>query len=311
MHGHVESVPTLIVVPVRAESADEIEPILQTLASLRATAPEAMVLVVDDRSPDAHARMIEIAAEELDCAYVLQQDGEGRSAAINVGLSAAYEHGMDVCLVASGLVLETRRLARPPARPHRHRRRRPPRSPAAPSSSPTALIRQAGYFFSLFRRLWSARLRPRAAGGARRPAAAAVPGLQRAAAHPPRVDRVASASTTSCSTARTPRWTTACASARPAASACSSPASAPARSHSSDGEPDDADAVGRAACASSTSASTSSTGSRRSSDASDPEDAVRRLGRQRGLVLPLLPAGRRARRRLRRLGRRRAGHPPR
>ena len=48
----MESVPTLIVVPVRAERDEDIEPFLQTLVSLRATAPEAMVLVVDDRSPE-------------------------------------------------------------------------------------------------------------------------------------------------------------------------------------------------------------------------------------------------------------------
>ena len=54
-----------------------------------------MVLVVDDRSPAPQAQMIEVAAGELDCAYVLQQDGEGHSAAFNVGLAAAAEHGMD------------------------------------------------------------------------------------------------------------------------------------------------------------------------------------------------------------------------
>ena len=40
-----------LVVPARAESAEEIEPILQTLVSVTATAPDTMVLVVDDRSP--------------------------------------------------------------------------------------------------------------------------------------------------------------------------------------------------------------------------------------------------------------------
>jgi GT2 family glycosyltransferase len=153
----VETVPTLIVVPVRAERAEDIEPFLQTVASLRGTAPEAMVLVVDDRSPAPFAQMIELASEELDCAYVLQQDGEGHSAAVNVGLNAAKDHGMDVCLVAPGLVFDTagwlsRLLARTGT----------DGSPAAVAGGaviePTGLIRQAGYFFSLFRRQWSARL---------------------------------------------------------------------------------------------------------------------------------------------------------
>ena len=153
----MESVPTLITVPARAETAEEIESILQTLVSLRATAPEAMVLVVDDRSPAPHAGLIEIAAEELDCAYVVQQDGEGRYAAYNVGLSVAAEHGMDAVLVAPGLVLDAPGwLARLQARTGTDG------APAALAGGaviePTGLIRQAGYFFSLFRRNWSARL---------------------------------------------------------------------------------------------------------------------------------------------------------
>jgi GT2 family glycosyltransferase len=153
----VESVPTLITVPVRAERPEDIEPILQTLVSLRTTAPEAMVLVVDDRSPQQQAQLIEIAAGELECAYVAQQDGSGRVAAINVGLSAGADHGMDVCIVEPGLVLDsagwlTRLLARTGT----------DGEPAAVAGGaviePTGLIRQAGYFFSIFRRLWSARL---------------------------------------------------------------------------------------------------------------------------------------------------------
>jgi GT2 family glycosyltransferase len=153
----VDSVPTLIVVPARAENADEIEPLLQTLVSVTTTAPAAMVLVVDDRSPAPQAQMIELAASELDCAYVMQQDGEGRSAAFNVGLSVALEHGMDVCLVAPGLVLDSPgwldRLAA---------RTGSDGEPAAIAGSaviePSGTIRQAGYFFSLFRRGWRARL---------------------------------------------------------------------------------------------------------------------------------------------------------
>jgi GT2 family glycosyltransferase len=153
----VEPVPTLIVVPARAQRTEDIDPLLQTLVSLRASAPEAMVLVVDDRSPAEHSQMIEIAAGELDCAYVLQQDGEGTSAAVNVGLTAAAEHGMDACLVAPGLVLDTAGWL--------DRLRMRTGTDGAPAAiaggaviEPTGLIRQAGYFFSLFRRLWSARL---------------------------------------------------------------------------------------------------------------------------------------------------------
>jgi GT2 family glycosyltransferase len=154
----VETVPTLIVVPVRAERDEDIEPFLQTVASLRGTAPEAMVLVVDDRSPAPFAQMIELACDELDCAYVLQQDGEGHSAAVNVGLSVAAEHGMDACLVSPGLLLESGGwVDRLRARTDRHG------NPAAIAggviTEAGGTIRHAGYFFSLFRRDWSARLR--------------------------------------------------------------------------------------------------------------------------------------------------------
>jgi GT2 family glycosyltransferase len=153
----VETVPTLIVVPVRAERDEDIEPFLQTVASVRGSAPEAMVLVIDDRSPAPFAQMLELASDELDCAYVLQQDGEGISAAVNVGLTAAKDHGMDACLVASGLVFEDNGWL------NRLRARTGPDGlPAAVAGGaviePNGLIRQAGYFFSLFRRLWGARL---------------------------------------------------------------------------------------------------------------------------------------------------------
>jgi GT2 family glycosyltransferase len=155
--GLVESVPTLITVPARADRAEDLELILQTLVSLRSTAPDAMVLVVDDRSPAPFAGMIEVAATELDCAHVVQQDGEGRYAAYNVGLAAAAQHGMHVVLLDSGLVFDQpgwldRLLARTGT----------DGLPAAVAGGavvePTGLIRQAGYFFSLFRRGWGARL---------------------------------------------------------------------------------------------------------------------------------------------------------
>ena len=154
----MESVPTLIVVPARAENAEEIEPLLQTLASVTATAPGAMVLVVDDRSPAPQAQMIEVASAELNCAYVVQQDGEGRIAAFNVGLAVAAEHGMDCCLVASGLVLDS------PGWLDRLRARTgTDGAPAAVAGGAVVesagTVRHAGYFFSRFRRAWRARLR--------------------------------------------------------------------------------------------------------------------------------------------------------
>src|SRR4051794_33697080 len=117
-----------------------------------------MVLAVDDRSPTAQAQLIEAACNELECAYVSQGDGEGPSAALNVGLSVALEHGMNACLVAPGLVMETHGwLDRLSARTDKDG------TPAAVAGGAVleadGTIRQAGYFFSLFRRTWAARLR--------------------------------------------------------------------------------------------------------------------------------------------------------
>jgi GT2 family glycosyltransferase len=154
----VEPDPILIVVPVRAETSEELEPILQTLVSITSTAAGTMVLVVDDRSPAPQAQLIEVASAELECAYVLQQDGEGHSAAVNVGLTFAVEHGMDACLVSPGLLMESKGwVDRLRARTDRDGNLAAVAGGAITEAGGT--IRHAGYFFSLFRRDWSARLR--------------------------------------------------------------------------------------------------------------------------------------------------------
>lgn len=130
--------------------------LLQTLVSVRSTAPDAMVLVVDDHSPAPQAALIAAAAAELDCAHVVQDEGEGPYAAFNVGLSAGAQHGMDVCLVGPDLVFDTAgwldRLTD---------RTGTDGAPAAVAGGAvieaTGLIRQAGFYFSLFRRAWGAR----------------------------------------------------------------------------------------------------------------------------------------------------------
>lgn len=151
----VESPEVLIVVPARAESEAELDPVLQTLVALRATAADAMTLVVD-RSPGPQAAMIEIAAAEVGCAYAAHDPSESHSAALNVGLVNAPKHDMDACLFAPGLIPDGGWLRRLRARTGRDG------TPAAVAGgavvNPNGTIRQAGYFFSLFRRAWGARL---------------------------------------------------------------------------------------------------------------------------------------------------------
>jgi len=154
----VEHDPTLIVVPVRAETQEEIDPLLQTLVSLQASAPGTMTLVVDDRSPAPQGQLIEAAANELQCAHVVQEDGEGHSAAVNIGLAVAVEHGMDLCLVSPGLVFEHRGWL-DLLRARTGTDGRPAAVVGGAVVEGNRTIRQAGYYFSLFRRGWSARLR--------------------------------------------------------------------------------------------------------------------------------------------------------
>jgi hypothetical protein len=153
--GHVEAPSVLIVVPARAESDAELDPLLQTLVALRSTAPDAMTLVVD-RSPGQQAAMIEVASGEVGCAYVAHDPAESHSSALNVGLVNAPKHDMDACLFAPDLIPDAGWLRRLRARTGRDG------APAAVAGgaviNPNGTIRHAGYFFSLFRRAWSARL---------------------------------------------------------------------------------------------------------------------------------------------------------
>jgi hypothetical protein len=114
-----------------------------------------MTLVVD-RSPGPQAALVQVAAGEVGCAYVAQDPAEGDSSALNVGLVNAPRHGMDACLFAPGLIPDAGWLRR------LHARTGATGQPAAVAGgaviNPNGTIRHAGYFFSLFRRAWGARL---------------------------------------------------------------------------------------------------------------------------------------------------------
>lgn len=146
----------LITVPARAESKDDLELHFQTLASARASAPNAAVLMVDDRSPAEQAQVLELACGELGCTYVMNDEGTGSSSGLNVGLAVALEQGLHACFVAPGLVLEASGWL------DRLQARAGSGEVAVTGGAvveSTGLIRHAGYYFSAFRRDWNARLR--------------------------------------------------------------------------------------------------------------------------------------------------------
>ena len=92
--------PTLAVVPVCLREDGDLDAALRCVASLRVTAPDAALLVIDDASPAAGlAADLEIALGELGGELVRADVGEGAVPALNVGLAGAREYGFDALLV--------------------------------------------------------------------------------------------------------------------------------------------------------------------------------------------------------------------
>jgi GT2 family glycosyltransferase len=93
-------VPPLAVVPAYLREPEDLDKLLRCLTSLRATAPGAILLVVDDASPsDELAQMAELATGELDGVFVRNEVNSGFATTVNVGLRAALREGTDAVLV--------------------------------------------------------------------------------------------------------------------------------------------------------------------------------------------------------------------
>jgi GT2 family glycosyltransferase len=93
-------VPPLAVVPAYVRDQDDFDKLLRCVVSLRATAPGAILLVVDDASPNEElAGMAEMAAQEVDGVYVRNEENLGFAATVNVGLRVALAEGADAVLV--------------------------------------------------------------------------------------------------------------------------------------------------------------------------------------------------------------------
>jgi dolichol-phosphate mannosyltransferase len=84
---------TLVVVPTFQEAGN----IERFLAAVRAAAPEADVLVVDDNSPDGTGALAEKAAADLGQVKVLHRPGkQGLGTAYRSGFALALDEGYDV-----------------------------------------------------------------------------------------------------------------------------------------------------------------------------------------------------------------------
>ena len=144
--------PALIVVAFREDAPSDVEALLPCLVSLRTTAPETQVLLVEDRAPGGPS-LAEAAAEELGCVYVDQDDGAGLVAAADAGLEVARANGLDAVLVGPDVeLLHAGWLERMQARTDTQGR------PAAVVGGrllhEDGLIAHAGFFFSVLRQRW-------------------------------------------------------------------------------------------------------------------------------------------------------------
>ena len=90
----------LAIVPIYLRTDEDLDVLLRCLVSLRQTAPQAEVLVVDDCSPTTRlVDMIELAAGELEIELYRRPVNGGFSRAVNVGLQRALDEGRDALLV--------------------------------------------------------------------------------------------------------------------------------------------------------------------------------------------------------------------
>jgi hypothetical protein len=143
--------PTLAIVAFREERPADVEALLACLVSLRRTAPDVQVLLIEDRDPGA-STLAEAAADELGCAHVAQEDGAGLVAAAVAGLEVARDSGFDAVLVGPDLELQPGWLEALQSR--RDTQGRPAAVVGGMLRFADGLVEQAGFFFSVLLRRW-------------------------------------------------------------------------------------------------------------------------------------------------------------
>jgi GT2 family glycosyltransferase len=153
-HRDVTIRPTLCIVPAFVRNEEELDVLLRCLVSLRGTAPDAQVLVIDDASPAPElVSALEIVCDELGIACVSNDENSGFSATVNAGLELALHTGQDAVLVNADIeFLEGGWLERMRARTDSQGR--PAAVVGARLLYPNGLIQHAGIFLSPLHRDW-------------------------------------------------------------------------------------------------------------------------------------------------------------
>ena len=146
--------PTLCVIPAFVRNEEELDVLLRCLVSLRTTAPDADVLVVDDASPATElVAGLEAVCEELGIALVSNDENSGFSATVNAGLEFALHTERDAVLVNADIEFtEPGWLERMQAR--LDTQGRPAAVVGARLLYPNGLIQHAGIFLSPLHRDW-------------------------------------------------------------------------------------------------------------------------------------------------------------
>jgi GT2 family glycosyltransferase len=153
------SVSTLAIVPAYLRTDADLEVLLRCLISMRTTAPELELLVIDDCSPaTALVDQLGLVMPEIGGELVRTAENSGFSSTVNVGLRRALEWGQDALLANADMEFTT-----PGWWEAMRDRTDTTGAPAAVVGAlltyPNGLIQHGGVFFSLLERGFNHRFR--------------------------------------------------------------------------------------------------------------------------------------------------------
>ncbi len=152
-----DSPSCLAVVPVYLRTAEDLDVLLRCLVSLRQTAPQAKLLVVDDASPATElVGMLEAIAGELDLELTRRAVNGGFSQTVNVGLRRALDEGRDAVLVNADIEFQRPRWLEPMLE-RTDSRGEPAAVVGARLLYPNGLLQHAGVHLSPLTRTWAHR----------------------------------------------------------------------------------------------------------------------------------------------------------
>jgi GT2 family glycosyltransferase len=149
---NVSTRPVAAIVPSFLRKPEDLDVLLRCLVSLKSTAPQVMVLVVDDHSPNRElVAQLHAVSEELGITLACKDENTGFAKTVNIGLGLARAEGWDAILVNADIEFhEVGWLERMLARTDTQGR--PAAVVGARLLYPHGLIQHGVIYFSLLRR---------------------------------------------------------------------------------------------------------------------------------------------------------------